>query len=1102
MHSLQTTGIFALYTITYNFLTSCPQKTGNQITILLKGAAIMFDELKFTYLPDYAAFLLNNKFELLVDEQIRLSYELQLPLLEYFKHLSREELKELSKPAMKNYLTHIVENRLDDFIQTAINNWKQNQLPSLTKNQIISKDISLTILIRKRVFLKYITDYTTDAATILAIVAEFDNYTSKTELQMFTCYSDIQQEEINRQLQIIQQNESYYKRAEELAHIGNWRWDSTTNKLEWTDELHRIYGFDLNEEITFEKAAAYNHPDDHAMVQEIISRSLSSGKPFEFHYRIILDDKSEKVLHAVGEVLRDKENKAILLGTLQDVTDQKKVEKLLIENQSFINKITKLTPSIIAAYNINTGKYIFINDAIETLLGYPPQRVLDEGAAFFTQLVHPDDLPVIMQQNTKALQQANAMTGQPGKEIIAEFYYRMRHKGGEYRWFHTYGTVFDRNSNNTVEHVLNISADVTEEYKLRLELEEEYAFADMLIEHSPDMLVVLDKELRVVTWNRKAEEHNNLKKKEAIGKSFLKLFPQYNNEGWRNNMQRVLEGVSIHHPKIKFTVDGGYGEVFLIPLRNGEEEVTGILSITRNITDLVLTTERLEESYKELQRSEERHYRMINEVQDYSIILLDKEGNIESWSAGAEKIKGYTANEILGKSFRMFYTPENIDAQLPQQLLQQATDEGRATYEGWQLRKDGTRFWANVVITALHDEEGGVVGFSKVAKDLSEQKIAEDNLRRYTAQLKLKNSELQRSNKELQEAREQLAKNRTRYLIEAMPHIVITTASDGTLDYANQHLMDYLGLTFAEVQQGMWVNAIHPADKKKLLTTWNRCLETKENLQMEFRFKRSDGEYLWHLAIARPIIKRQEESFDMWIITLTNIHDQKLIEEKKDEFIGIASHELKTPLTSAKAYAQMLQIMLQHEHNEEASMYAKKTNLFIDRLNNLISELLDITKIQHGKLQMRPTPFNFNEMIRDTIELMQHTRPKHRIHLQGAATYFIDGDRDRIQQVLINLLSNAIKYSPEADRVEININNNKDYLQVEVKDYGIGIPKSDHQKIFGRFYRVEDKATKFQGLGIGLFISAEIIQRHNGDIWVDSSPNNGSTFYFTLPYAK
>ncbi|TKK71708.1 PAS domain S-box protein [Ilyomonas limi] len=1060
----------------------------------------MFEKLEFTFLPAYAAYLLDNKFELLVDEQIRLSYELQLPLLEYFKHLGREELKELSKPAMRNYLMHIIENRLDKFIQTSINNWKQNQLPSLTKNQIVTKDISLTILIRKKVFLKYITDYTKDAATIVAIVEEFDAYTSKTELLMFACYTDIQQEEINRQLHLARQNESYYKRAEKLAHIGNWRWDAASDKLEWTDELYRIYEFDLSEEITYEKVAAYNHPEDNGMVQEHIMQSLSSGAPFNFHYRIITDDNREKVLHAVGEVLKENDRKPILLGTLQDVTTQKSVEKLLIENQSFIHKITKLTPSIIAAYNVNTGKYIFINEAIETLLGYDPQQIMDEGVTFFMRLVHPDDLLVMAEKNALALQAANAVAEQPDKEMITEFHYRMKHQDGEYRWFHTFGTVFDRNSDNKVEHILNISLDVTEEYKLRLALEEEYAFADMLIEHSPDILVVLDKELRIVTWNRKAEEHNNLSKEEAIGKGFFELFPQYNYEGWKNNLQRALGGELVYYPKLKFTVDSGYGEIFLIPLRNTEQEISGILCITRIITELVTTTERLQESYKELQRNEERHYRMINEVQDYSIILLDEEGNIESWSAGAEKIKGYTANEVMGKNFGMFYTQADRDAQLPQQLIRQAINEGRATHEGWQMRKDGSVFWANVVVTALHDESGEIVGFSKVAKDLTERKIAEDNLRSYAEQLELKNNELQLSNKKLQDAREQLAKNRTRYLIEAMPHIVATTASDGTLDYANQHLMDYLGLTFEEVQHEKWIDAVHPADKKKLLTIWMKCLETKQDLQMEFRFRRSDGEYLWHLAIAKPIVRAQEELFDMWIITLTNIHDQKLMDEKKDEFIGIASHELKTPLTSAKAYAQMLQMLLKKERNAEALMYVKKTNLFIDRLNNLISELLDITKIQHGKLQMSFAPFNFNEMMADTIELIQHTKPKQRIYSKGTAAYLINGDKERLQQVLTNLLSNAIKYSPEADRVEVAITNCEDHLQVAVRDYGIGIPKSDQQKIFERFYRVEDKATKFQGLGIGLFISAEIIRRHNADIWVESWPGKGSVFYFTLPY--
>ena len=222
--------------------------------------------------------------------------------------------------------------------------------------------------------------------------------------------------------------------------------------------------------------------------------------------------------------------------------------------------------------------------------------------------------------------------------------------------------------------------------------------------------------------------------------------------------------------------------------------------------------------------------------------------------------------------------------------------------------------------------------------------------------------------------------------------------------------------------------------------------------------------------------------------------------EKKDEFIGIASHELKTPLTSAKAYVQLLEATLDDvDHNRDAIIYAQKANSSIDRLNNLISELLDISKIQHGKLQMNLSEFNFNDLLKESIDLMQASFSRHAIYLSGIGNVIIRADKERIHQVLINLLSNAIKYSPASIRIDVKVSIQKDEIVVAVIDYGVGIPKTDLQKIFDKFYRVEDKATRFQGLGIGLFICAEIIQRHHGKIWAESTPGTGSAFYFTLP---
>lgn len=1058
-------------------------------------------QLDLKHFADYAKFLLEKKLvHELLREQLKVSKEMNLPLLKYFSFLSDEELLTIGEQSLIEFLHCASDNTLHEYIQSSLKNWLNNQLPVLLKNQVMVEDITLSGYIRKRVLTKFLPLYTTDIDEIFSISNEIDLYNIENASSSFKIYANIQQEKMNEQLTLIQQNESYYKRAEAITHIGNWRWNVNENKLIWTEELHKIYDLPPDAEISYDNIASYNVPEDASLVSDAISKSLNSLKPFDFFYRIITPKENLKILHAIGEVITNEKGEPVtLLGTVQDVTSQKSMESRLIEQNTFIQKIADVTPSIITAYNVHTGKYIYINNGLERLLGYKVEDALKGGVEFFVNLVHPDDLEPLMKRNAEALQRANEEMNIE-EEMISDFKYRMRHNNGTYRWFHTFGTVFDRNANNEVEHVLNISLDFTEEQLLRTQLEEEKTFAELLIESSPDMILAFDNDLRITAWNHKSEEQLGYKKEEVLGRKWTELFPEDSNEEWINNMKPAFQGKMLHFPKIKFIHNpyNGYGEVYVVPLKNKEGEVFNILTITRNITEIVYANERFEKINEDLRRSEERYHKMIDEVQDYAIILLNKDGYVENWNKGAEKIKGYKTEEIVGKHFSIFYTEENKRENLPARLIKEAEEKGKATYEGWRVKKDGSLFWGNTVITALHDDRSNIIGFVKVTRDLTEAKMAEDNLREYAKQLEAKNHELNVSNEQLKIARKELAEDRTRVLIEAMPHIVATANAEGTLNYSNRHLMDYTGYSFEEIRNGLWVNAVHPDDLKKILAAWKASISTGEHLQIEFRFKRADSEYLWHLAIAKPLYDEERHNILMWIITFTNIHDQKMMDEKKDEFIGIASHELKTPLTSAKAYTQLLQSLMKNEKNEEALLYVKKANLFIDRLNNLITELLDISKIQHGKLMLKITQFNFNEMLKETIEFMQAST-KHTIRLSGFATKPIKGDKERIQQVLINLLSNAVKYSPDASFVDVTISQTQNQLQVDVKDYGIGIPKTDLNRIFERFYRVQDNATKFQGLGIGLFISAEIVRRHNGNIWVESNPHKGSTFHFSLP---
>ena len=336
-----------------------------------------------------------------------------------------------------------------------------------------------------------------------------------------------------------------------------------------------------------------------------------------------------------------------------------------------------------------------------------------------------------------------------------------------------------------------------------------------------------------------------------------------------------------------------------------------------------------------------------------------------------------------------------------------------------------------------------------------------------------------------------------RLLADAMPQKMWTADEHGNVNYLNRQWYDFTQKTFDKLKDFGWENIIHPADWSQNKKNWENAIRTGDDFEMEHRFLCFDGSYRWHLSRGHAQ-KDDTGKVIIWIGTHTDIHEQKVKEQQKDQFISIASHEMKTPLTTVKAYLQLLELNLEGE-NTTANLYAKKANQSVGRLNDLISELLDVSKIQNGKLNYNITSFNFDEMIDHTIENIQYTSSTHTIVKTGNVHKEVTGDKDRIQQVVINLLSNAIKYSPGKTKVFIDIKMHENNVNVAVKDEGIGIAPNHLAKIFERYYRVEDHAIQFQGLGIGLFISSEIIHRHQGEILAESEEGKGSTFSFSIP---
>jgi signal transduction histidine kinase/DNA-binding response OmpR family regulator len=329
-------------------------------------------------------------------------------------------------------------------------------------------------------------------------------------------------------------------------------------------------------------------------------------------------------------------------------------------------------------------------------------------------------------------------------------------------------------------------------------------------------------------------------------------------------------------------------------------------------------------------------------------------------------------------------------------------------------------------------------------------------------------------------------------ILESIPQIAFTTGADGRIEFVNEHW-----LQCAPSKQEF--PCTHP-DDPDLARQWEKTVASGQALEMEVRVRPIDKEeYRFHLLRAIPI--REGDTITKWVGTFTDIDDQKQAVKKKDEFISIASHELKTPLTTIKAYVQLLDRAIDAE--DPTRLYVERTLIQIRKLDKLIVDLLDLSKIESGKLKFNKKLFPFETTLSNTVEMIRQTYPDYQIIIlpQGKADIQLYGDESRIEQVLINYLTNAVKYSPENKEIHVETDIQPDgRLLVRVRDFGIGIRKDHQSNIFSKFYRVEETSNRFQGLGIGLYICAEIIRRHEGEYGVESEPGRGSVFYFSLPH--
>ncbi len=466
------------------------------------------------------------------------------------------------------------------------------------------------------------------------------------------------------------------------------------------------------------------------------------------------------------------------------------------------------------------------------------------------------------------------------------------------------------------------------------------------------------------------------------------------------------------------------------------------------------------------------------------IALTDMHGVITYASPSTTRMVGYLPEEFVGG--RIFGRKDYPDGgEATRRLMARVLEEPRKSQllEFRTGHKNGTFIWMEVTGINLLDEPG-VEAIVWNFRDVTERKQLEQ---------------------EVAKAKEQLEA-----ILNNVADGIVVADANNSLVYVNDVAARMTGFPSAAAMLAAPQSAF--GERLRRFATWDeqgRPLPFKERPGFQasqgkkahalvlYQDTLADQGY-WTLMRAQPIFDAQAQ-VQFVVSVFTDITEQKEFEQRKDHFISMASHELKTPLAILSAFTQLLRERFEAEDRQDVMLHLSKMDDQITRLTKLVADLLDISKMQAGKLELAQEAVDMDELLREVVDNLQPTTT-HRLLVEGAAHRSITGDRDRLGQVLMNLLTNAIKYSPQAETVVVRVAQTRDTLTVSVQDFGIGIAQSHQEKLFERFYRVySEKDQTYPGLGIGLYIAHEIIRRHGGKMWVDSVEGKGSIFSFSLP---
>jgi len=494
-----------------------------------------------------------------------------------------------------------------------------------------------------------------------------------------------------------------------------------------------------------------------------------------------------------------------------------------------------------------------------------------------------------------------------------------------------------------------------------------------------------------------------------------------------------------------------------------------------------------------LQQNEERFRLMIGNVRDYAIFMLDPSGHVMTWNEGAQRIKGYTADEIVGKHFSKFYPAEAVQAGLAEKILTEATATGRYEQEGWRVRKDGSRFWADVVITAIRDPRGRLMGFVKVTRDLTERRQSEETLRQSEERYRTLFDSIDEGFCIIQVIFDDRQKPVDYRFLEINPSFEKQTG-----------LRDALGRTMRELapqHEAYWFEIYgHIASTGEPRRFQNRAEQLGRTYDV-YAFRLGAPEKR-QVAILFNDITRSKEAEEQ--ITRLNADLQRhagqleTTNKELEAFSYSVSHDLRAPLRHIDGFVKLLDKQANGHLDDRGRRYLDIIADSAKRMGALIDDLLVFSRM--GRSEMRRSLVDSRALVDEVISSLQEEMRDRRINWKIGPLPAAEADAAMLRQVWANLIGNAVKYTRPRDPAEIEIGCHPGAAEnvFFIRDNGVGFDMQYAHKLFGVFQRLH-RAEEFEGTGIGLANVQRVIHRHGGTVRAESELDKGATFYFSLP---